>query len=96
MVYPIPIRRQLSLKDSKKQTWIFYAYQEAISLFKDFNVVSLERAYGEKGGGGMMAIINPRLNHMIWESNDDRFQLSKEKRWILIHEGESKLAVGAV
>ena len=71
--------------------------QEDLSMFKDFNVFSLEREYGAKGGGGMMAIINPRLNHMIWESNDDRFpEVSKEKLWILIHEGKSKVAIGAV
>ena len=71
--------------------------QEDLSMLSGYYITTLDRTFGEKGGGGMMAIVNPNLNHMIWNSPDERFpELSNEKFWILIHEGGTKVAVGAV
>ena len=71
--------------------------QEDLSMLTEYNMITMGRSYGEKGGGGMMAVTNPNLNYMIWESTDERCpELSKEKMWILIHEGNSKGVVGAV
>ena len=60
-------------------------------------MITVDRNFGETGGGGMMAAINPNLSYMIWESNDERFpELSIEKMWALIQEGNSKVAVVAM
>ena len=39
---------------------------------------------------------NPNLNHLVWEPEDEQFpEVSHEKKWVLIHEGNSKVAVCA-
>ena len=44
----------------------------------------------------MLAVVNPNLNHLVWEPEDEQFQeVSKEKMWVLIHEGNSNVSVCA-
>ena len=79
------------------ETHLRMGNQEDLSVFNGLNVITRERMQVDKGGGGLMAIVNPTLNFLEWEPQDQQFpEIAKEKLWILIHEGKDKIAVCAV
>ena len=79
------------------ETHLKYGYNDDLSAFNPFTVYSKERTFGSKKGGGIMTIVRPGLNHSRWDPGLVMFPyLDAERAWILIHEGDSKIAVCAV
>ena len=79
------------------ETHLKYGYNDDLTAFNLFTVYSKERTFGSKKGGGLMTIVRPGLNHSKWDPGLVMFPyLDAERAWILIHEGNSKIAVCAV
>ena len=70
---------------------------EDLSMFNGYRTVTIERGYGDKLGGGILVLIKQGIKHSLWSPEDtDNPHTVKEKVWIRIHEGESRLAFGFV
>ena len=65
-----------------------------LQMMEDHEIITQERRYGEKQGGGRMIVIKKNLNYMFWEPvTDQECRVSKERAWILIHENNSRVAL---
>ena len=65
-----------------------------LSMFGEFKIVTRERGYGDKNGGGLLLLIRRGVNHLIWESMDTPFpEMNKEKIWMLFQEEKRKIGV---
>ena len=61
--------------------------QEKLSLFSGYNILHNKRGFGQKGGGGLLTIINPRIRYLRYSRVDEECpEGSTEREWILLHE----------
>ena len=49
------------------ETLLVHGTNDDLSSLDSFIVYSKERSFGSKMGGGLMTIINPRINHSWWK-----------------------------
>ena len=76
------------------ETHLRIGNQEDLSRFEGYGIITNERGFGDKIGGGLLTLIKPGVSYLAWKPIDKEFpETAKEKDWILVHEGAEKLAL---
>ena len=79
------------------ETHLREGHQVDLSIFEEYRVITNERGYGDKLGGGLLTLVKSSITHLVWTPKDDEYpDTYKEKSWVLIREGGAKIGLGFV
>lgn len=79
------------------ETHLRVGHQVDLSMFGEYRVLTNERGYGDKLGGGLLTLVKSNITHSVWTPKDDEYpDTYKEKSWVLIREGGAKIGLGFV